>query len=187
MDVNRIKSMIGKKIPEGISEGIIDVRVFGKDKVPLITVDDKVLLPLCYLLNELQRNPLIWLENLVGFIHERNLILSYFLRSSVWEFDLEQNDSVILRTEYVVPGRGECIRIPSILHIWAMAEPFEREISELFGVDFRNVDQNKKTNIIRQFNWVGNSYPLRKNFSMPSFDSLVTTRLSKGTSDGKFH
>ena len=92
-----------------------------------------------------------WLENFSVLQMEEILVLTYFLRSTA-----HPESELVLRSS-VVPGTAdELTEIPSVRGVWRMAESFEREAHEFFGLRFTGKDFRN------QFEWSG--FPLRKNY-----------------------
>lgn len=104
-----------------------------------------------------------WLENLSCAQVDQNLLLSYFLRSSVTK------ESTILRVSLELPsGYEDFVDVDSVERIWESAKPFEKEIYTLFGVCFKG-SQNESN--ASELPWDG--FPLRKDFVFHAVEGLT--------------
>ena len=73
-----------------------------------------------------------WVENLSAMETEGSVVLTYFLSSN--RVSPENSSPIVLR---ITLGSGPGAAAPSLASVWPSAEPFEREITERFGVRFR--------------------------------------------------
>jgi NADH-quinone oxidoreductase subunit C len=74
----------------------------------------------------------------------------YFLHS------LEKNERIRLKCKV----RGEIPEIDSVFSVWRGADWYEREVFDLFGINFRN--HPNMTRIMMPEGWIG--HPLRKDY-----------------------
>ncbi|MGC8538601.1 MAG: NADH-quinone oxidoreductase subunit C [Candidatus Micrarchaeia archaeon] len=78
----------------------------------------------------------------------------YFLR------DIEKNKEIVVRSD-LAPNY---LRLKSIMHLYPAADWYERELSEMFGIDFIG----RKTKRLLLEKWDGKGNPLRKSFTWGS-------------------
>jgi NADH:ubiquinone oxidoreductase subunit C len=112
-----------------------------------------------------------WLENLSCIQVDQNLVMTYFIRSSIAE---AHQETTILRVSFDLPPANpheqsdgqELVSAPSVSEVWPIAEEFENEIAKLFGVHFKRQDgRAEKQSAQAEESW--NGFPLRKDFVFP--------------------
>ena len=97
-----------------------------------------------------------YLENLSVYEAKDHLFVSAFIRS------LTHHHHLVLRTSVAIHGANESVSFPSLVGVWSQAEPFEAEISPLFGIHFTGSERARS--IQKNFGNFGGGYPLRKSF-----------------------
>ncbi len=80
-------------------------------------------------------------------------------------YSLDKNHRVRLK---VRAGEGEAV--PSVTSVWNNANWFEREVFDLFGIEFR--DHPDLRRILMPDDWVG--HPLRKDFPLTKEEVMFT-------------
>jgi NADH:ubiquinone oxidoreductase subunit C len=90
-------------------------------------------------------------------IHEAGarFVLTWFARS------LSIGHEVAIRAEVDAPDEREWLDLPSLVAVWPQAEPFETELSPLFGVRFTG--RHRASAVMKDFG-VPEGFPLRKTF-----------------------
>ena len=118
--------------------------------IPQVTVDCASIDRVCHLAKGDSQLSLKMLLCLSCVDYEERFELVYFLHS------LEKEQTLVVKTN--VPYENPCL--PSIAGVWAAAEWYEREASDLFGVVFEG---NPDTSPLLLYEGFG-GYPGRKSF-----------------------
>ncbi len=141
--------------------GVLERSRFGRSESVSAWIESKSIAQVAEFLRSDPEIALDWLENLSAMQVDEALVLTYFLRS------VAKKHSLILRASIVPPSASGEAEIPSVARIWAMAEPIEAEIGELFGVRFTRSPgwARKASGRLLPEGWVG--FPLRKNYVFP--------------------
>lgn len=134
-----------------------ETRPFGRDKAVSVWIEMRSLLTVARALRiDLGMD---WLENLTAMEMEETLVLSYFLRSySTQEF-------LIVRGTLTPKSPTSPVSADSVVSLWPTAQLFEREIQDLFGVEFSGQGDIAAVASILPPDWEG--YPLRKGYQFP--------------------
>ena len=131
--------------PSAIESGAIDVGQL------ILYIDSPRIVDVCRFLKQDQKfNRLSAVTALDWLPIEPRFEVVYFLHS------LEKNDRVRLKCKL----GGENPEIDSVTGIWRSANWYEREVFDLFGIQFRN--HPNLTRIMMPEGWDG--YPLRKDY-----------------------
>jgi len=104
-----------------------------------------------------------WLENFSVMQLDEALVASWFLRSTK-----NTEETLILRGSVVPSALNELVELPSVSGVWPMADPFEREAAELFGIRFTTANHGIRhwsTRLLPE-GWRG--FPLRKGYIFPT-------------------
>lgn len=86
----------------------------------------------------------------------------------MYHFDLDRLGLIITLRAYIPKNKCE---IESLVPVMNAAEWIEREIHELFGVEFRNHPNMKP--LLLPDDWPKGKYPLRKEYKLSSEDNKV--------------
>ncbi len=167
MDTNELIQKLEKLVPRAV----LEFKPFGRSESQAVWIELGALLKVAQALKEDQSFRMDWLENLSAHEADGALVLTYFVRSSI------TGRSLFLRGTLVFENSTSEIPFVSVSSIWPMAKPFEREISELFGVRFEGSEKEGKELLPNQ--WSG--YPLRKEYKFPTeFGSIAHERTKIG-------
>ena len=123
-----------------------------------------------------------WLENLSVMEIDGALVLSYFLRSTL------SGLQVVLRGSLLPKDAETEVQSDSVLEIWPMAESFEAEAAEFFGIRFFSKGSSTKVKHVHRIlpeGWLG--YPLRKGYVFPSEFSDILHMRSVGHTEPDEH
>lgn len=146
-----------KKLVERLAPGsLLQCVNFGRSTQACAWIETHSLVKLA---EELKRDPTVRLnivENLSAMQMDEVIVLTYFLRSS------STSVTARIRGSVAIENVDEVVNFPSMRKVWPSAEVFEREISELFGIDFSGLP-SRDTRILPE-DWVG--FPLRKTFTL---------------------
>jgi NADH:ubiquinone oxidoreductase subunit C len=147
-------SKLNKLIPGAVLES----RRFGRSQESSVWVEARTLSQVSAVL--CADGELDWLENLSVVEMDGSLVSSYFLASSL-------NESIfIVRASAPLQGPNERVKMPSVRAAWPMAEPFEAEAAELFGIQYLFETQPIEDARRRlPDGWEG--FPLRKKYVFP--------------------
>lgn len=151
MDTNEILS----KINEVAGGMVLEKARFGRSGLLSVWLEARAIVPVAKALKADPRLGLDWLENLSVAQVGQALIVSYLVRSTTTDA------IVMLRCSLeLTPGNEKSwIDLPSVRSIWPMSEPFEAEVSELFGIRFGT----RHSNLLPD-GWQG--FPLRKSYNV---------------------
>ncbi len=147
-----------KKLQEKFPASIIEVKTFRNEVT--VTVQKKDIFEICKFLSsdpDLQYNLLTDLCGVDFFPVAPRFEIVYHLHS------MKNNQRLRVKTRV-----GETETIPSVETIWKVANWYEREVYDLFGITFEN-----HPDLRRILLWDGyEGYPLRKDFPVegPDFD-----------------
>jgi NADH:ubiquinone oxidoreductase subunit C len=103
-----------------------------------------------------------WLENLSLVEFEEVLVANYFLGS------YSTQEKIVLRISAVPESPIATVTFPSTRSVWPMAEPMEKEATDLYGVLFR--DSEAMAVSPQKFKFLPDGlvgFPLRKGYSFP--------------------
>lgn len=117
---------------------------------PFILVPAMSLLPVCDILKDMQRYDFQCLSNLTAVDFQDHLRLIYHL------FSYTHHHSLTLTTSLLPPH----YEIDSVSRLWPIANWFEREVFDMFGIQFRGHPSLK--HLLLPQHWTG--YPLRKDY-----------------------
>lgn len=131
------------------------IKNFGRSDLFMIEIESARMIEAAAWLRMEESFRMDYLENLSVYEAKDHLFVTAFVRS------LTHHRHLVLRTSVPVAGANESVSIPSLIGIWSQAEPFEAEISPLFGVQFTGVQRSRA--IQKNFGDFG-GYPLRKAF-----------------------
>lgn len=170
MEAAELQSRL-KKLPAG---ALLETRKFGRSSSLSAWVELKTVVDCARFLREDSRLALDWLENLSVMQLDEAFVVSYFLRSSA-----DPSTTLILRASAVPPSPEAPLQVASVRDIWPMAEPFEAEASDLFGIDFLGARSMPSTTSFRRLpdGWIG--YPLRKGYVFPERVGSIAHRESR--------
>lgn len=136
------------------------ISTFGRGKTPLIQIKKEKLLKVLGELRAPDAYGFDRLEHLGAVERDSKIILSYFLQKS------GSTEKVVVRTSLAIGGGDAKPGVSSITGIWRMGWLLEREIEDLYGVEFEDVVSREGTiptkRPILPENLLG--YPHRKDF-----------------------
>ena len=147
-----------KKLKEGFANSILEVATFRNEVT--VTVPKAEILEICKFLHsdpDLQYRLLTDLCGLDFFPQTPRFGVVYLL------YSLKSNQRLRVKTRV-----GETESIPSVESIWKVANWYEREVYDLFGITFDNHPDLRRIML-----WDGyEGHPLRKDFPVegPDFD-----------------
>jgi NADH:ubiquinone oxidoreductase subunit C len=133
----------------------IQVKNFGRSDRFIVEVEFDRLLEVAAWLRMEESFRMDFLEALTVYENKHRFYFSYFLCS------LPHNLRLVLRTSTPVPEATERVEIKSVIGVWPHAEPFESELSPLFGINFTG---SKGTEKVKKVFGKFSGYPLRKDF-----------------------
>lgn len=104
-----------------------------------------------------------WLENMTVFEVDQALVLTYFVRSS----SDPAAEKLVLRGSLAPRSPEAEVDAFSVVGSWPMADAFEREAADLFGIRFvgNSATDRPRCGFVLPEDWVG--YPLRKAYVFP--------------------
>lgn len=126
MDLAPLISRIDQRVPGAVLER----QRFGRTAVPCLWIEGRKFKEVARLLREDREAGFSWLENIGGAQIGDAVVLSYFVRS------VRSRDEIVLRVALETGSPGKVVVSESVVDLWPMAEPMEKELGELFGVDF---------------------------------------------------
>lgn len=159
MDKNLLLSKLNNK-----ASGV-DLRVayFGRTQRILVETSSEAIMSIARLLKADPDFRFDHLENLVVSQKGEILVFSYFLTSSSPSDHGSEENEMILRFNTLCGGGREWVSVPSLRDVWPVAEVFESELAELFGILFLGQNPNKIKKILpKQIK----GFPLRKSFQL---------------------
>ena len=154
MDMSALLPKLEKAVPKAV----LNIRPFGHGKEISLWVEMRAIASVAQFLCEQTSEKLDCLENLSVMEIEGALVLTYFLRSS------QNNETCILRGSLVPKSADAETEAPSVSPTWPMAQAYEDQAAELFGVRFTGGPPLKRQML--PDGWLG--YPLRKNYIFPA-------------------
>ena len=140
---------------ESVFGASVHTRNFGRSERFVVEVEFTRLLEVAAWLRMEETFRMDFLETFSVYEAKGKFTLSYFVRS------LSQNLQLVIRSSVSVPGAREGVNIPSMIGIWPSAEPFETELSPLFGIQFTGT---RPTGDVRKIFGTFAGFPLRKAF-----------------------
>ena len=146
------------KIKKLLGDHILEQGRFGRTEVQAIWIESKALKQVAEKLNSDPELLLNWLENLSVMEMDGNIILNYFLRSHA------TSASLILRVSLAPATSQSKVIVSTVTDVWAMAELFEAEIEDLFGVPFKDTPVVRSISTEFKFAPGSEGFPLRKSF-----------------------
>lgn len=132
METAALKKVIEKTTPKALLQ-CLD---FGKSTEGCAWIESSLLLESAKSLSQQPDLVFDWLENLSAMQMDEVIVFTYFLRSR------ETKETAILRSSVSLKKPEDWIRFPSVVEAWPSALEQEREISELFGVEFYTQKEN---------------------------------------------
>ena len=142
-----------KKFPGAVSEPVIF------RNLPCVTIAKEHLVSMCQYLKSSHGGAYTLLtdETAVDYPkREKRFDIIYLL------YSFERNDRLRLR---VVAGEGE--KVPSVAGVWVTANWLEREVFDMFGVEYEGHPDMKR--LLLPEEWVG--HPLRKDYDIIKQDA----------------
>lgn len=156
-----------------LGDALLEVRSLGKKShTPVVWVERAKWVEVSRKLYDHEELKFEALENLTAWEVNRSLYLDFFLRKK------NNFNMVVFRIAFTLDHPEETVAFFSSKEIWKNAAGFERETSELFGIEF---EPGQLTS--RQFlpeGWVG--FPLRKDYVFPVEYHGVSHLRGKGKS-----
>ena len=124
------KHQLLSKIHEILPTSAVEIRRFGREGPLSLWIEVQSLLRLSTFLNQDSELQLDLLEHLSVAEFEKVLVGSYFLRS------YQTQEQLILRISLIPAASEAWVEVDSVVSVWPMAEPMEREMQEMFGIRF---------------------------------------------------
>ena len=155
------KNFIVSKLNKALPGSVLEVRRFGQSNVVSVWIEAQNIQKIALFLKSETELKMDWLENFSLVELDSVLIATYFVRSYMHLHQLN------IRVSLVPDPVSHEAYLPSVKHIWAMSEPFEREAEELFGVFFKTDSEKKDPQKSRILPHPWHGYPLRKNYIFP--------------------
>ena len=155
-----MENAILAKVKETLSESILESAEF-RGELTLVVKRENIE-PACRFLRddpELSFNFLSDLTAVDRLGRDLRFDLIYHL------YSLDKNHRLRLKVR-----AGESETIPSVTSVWSNANWFEREVFDLFGIEFR--DHPDLRRILMPDDWVG--HPLRKDFPLTKEEVMFT-------------
>jgi len=139
-------------IKENVSEAAVEEAAINEldGHLPTVVVKNEYWFQCAQFLRDSEELRLNYLRNVSGVDYETHMEVVYHLQS----LDTKQNYCVKVRTNREQPS------VPSVTPVWATANWNEREIYDLFGIDFPGHPDLRR--IMMPDDWVG--HPLRKDY-----------------------
>jgi len=122
-----------------------------RDPAPVLTVPKESLAALCRLLRDDAALAFDYLMNLTAVDYKDRLVMIYQL------YSMRHKHKLTLKA--ALPSDG--LAIDSVTSVWKGADWLEREVFDLFGVNFTGHPDPRR--ILLPEDWVG--HPLRKNYT----------------------
>jgi len=156
------------KLNKMIPGAVLEAGPFGRSKTLAVWVETRFLLQICQAVRADEELSLDILENLSVMELDQALVATYFLRS------MRTGQCLIIRSSAAMPDPLSWVDMPSVRRVWPMARPFEREIAELFGIQFKTEGTGESRAVFRILpeGWAG--FPLRKKYVFPSVVQGIT-------------
>lgn len=150
MDTATLKRVVEKLVPGALLQCVN----FGRSGEGCAWIESSNLVRVGAALKQDSQQNLDWLENLSAMQMDDVIVLTYFLRSR------ESDQLVILRSSVSLGQNSKKIPFPSVVEVWPMAQIQEKEISEMFGIQFSGSLAAPGDHEL----WGG--FPLRKDYSL---------------------
>ena len=166
MEDDSIKNWINSKV----DGAVLEKRFFGRTNVVSFWLEASALTKVAQLVLGDEKTRMDWLENLSAIQMDQAIVLSYFLRSTI------TGQRMVFRVSLVPENFEATVQIKSVSTIWPMATLLERDIADLFGVNFEGnkfsvLEIPSKRSILSD-DFEG--FPLRKSFVFPNKTGEVT-------------
>lgn len=159
MEINELLSKLNKAVPGSV----LEKRRFGRSGDFSLWIEGESVLKVA---QELKNDPsleLDWLENMSAIQMEDALVITYFVAST------KNPNFLIIRASVVPENVLAEVKLPSVSGAWAMAEPFEEEIRELFGVRFLSKAGGADAGSgFKRLPGEWRGFPLRKDYTFPT-------------------
>ena len=155
-------SEILRKLEKAVPGAVVNQGFIGQSRDALIYVQAGLLREVATFLKQEPTIGLDWLDNLSVFQDGDLLKATYFLRSRI------HSHGLILRSVISLGSSGKEVDFPSVSAIWEMAESFEVESGELFGVRYTTPAGERAHRPFQRLPKEWSGYPLRKRYVFPS-------------------
>jgi NADH:ubiquinone oxidoreductase subunit C len=163
------------KLKKAIPGSVLETSRFGRSDQHAFWLEVRSLAQVAAFLKDEPAIALDWVENLSAIQLDQALVATYFLRSSIHPHTL------ILRISIVPESQAKEVQLPTVTASWQMAEPFEIEIQELFGMRFTDAEGRPAHVGAQRLPKGWNGFPLRKNYVFPTqFLGIPHSRKSLG-------
>lgn len=164
------------KVKKLLGSSVLESGRFSRGGDALIWVSAGALLEAIQKLKADTELQLTSLENLSAMHLEGAIVLSYFLRSVA-----VPASGLVVRCSLEPRKTDPRVRFASVREIFEAAAPQEREIAELFGVDFGEAAGESRGGLLPA-GWEG--FPLRKDYAFPrAFLGIPHVRNAPATGD----
>jgi NADH-quinone oxidoreductase subunit C len=159
------------KLNKSIPGAVLEKTRFGRSEQISIWIETRNIVEIARFLRDEPGVELDWLENLSAMQLDDAIVLTYVLRSSA------TNATLFLRGSLAPEKSDTEVEMPSVTPVWAMAEPMEREILELFGVKFTASSTRLSARTFSRVLPGFKGYPLRKGYKFPKeVDGITHSR-----------
>jgi NADH:ubiquinone oxidoreductase subunit C len=160
---------------------------FGRSGMVSIWVETHLILRVAEVLKNDEELKIDSLENLSIVELEKALVATYFVNSTVTRHKL------VIRTSAVPKSDKDKVDFLSVRSVWPMVEPLEKELGELFGVNFKIENEEPQAEGVKEEEisflpegWEG--FPLRKSYIFPkSYSGIAHSRTISSSSTKKHH
>ena len=156
MDTNAILSKLDRAAP-GM---ILEKSRFGRSQTLAVWIEAKAIRAIADAASKADPFQLNWLENLSIAQVSEAFVVTYLLRSSV------STATLVLRSTIVPASDDAWMEVASVRDIWPMAEGFENDAAELFGIRFLDSEGRAcipATRLLPE-GWPG--FPMRKEYRL---------------------
>ncbi len=127
-----------------------------RDDLLIFSVEKEMVIPALLYLKEHRGYRTLIMLSVVDWIEEDKFQLSYVLWNPV------ENHNIIVRTFI---SRDKPV-FDTVSHIWLQAETFEREIKEMYGIDFKGNERVNENLILEDWDDIP---PMRRDFDSERF------------------
>ncbi len=127
-----------------------------RDDLLIFSVEKEMVIPILLYLKEHRGYRTLIMLSVVDWIEEDKFQLSYVLWNPV------ENHNIIVRTFI---SRDKPV-FDTVSHIWLQAETFEREIKEMYGIDFKGNERVNENLILEDWDDIP---PMRRDFDSERF------------------
>ncbi len=150
------------KVNQIAGKWVLERQKFGRSGDVCVWIESRSLAAFARAIRSDSELSLDWLECLTAMHLDGAIVLSFFVRS------FRDGHQLVFRATVTPKKPQDEVELPSVSSIWPMAESFEAEISDLFGVIFVDEDGKPRPRhkSLLPEGWRG--FPLRKDYIFPT-------------------